>query len=102
MVEVNTRGNTGDTPLKVAVVRGDIALVRDLLVTGADPNVQGEDDCTPLHHAVVAGEADIVSLLLAYGASSTLRDFEGHTAVDVAQIMRHERVIRILKYHLAA
>ena len=58
-IEVHTRGSTGDTPLKVAVVRGDLALVRDLLAAGADPNVQGEDDYTPLHHAVTSGDADI-------------------------------------------
>lgn len=82
--DVNTRGCTGDAPLKIAVVRQDLLIVRDLLAAGADPNIQGEDDCTPLHHAAVRESKEIVRLLLAHGASTSIRDFQGSTPVDYA------------------
>lgn len=83
-IDVHTRGSTGDTPLKVAVVRQDVDAIRDLLAVGADPNVPGEDDYTPLHHAAGGESQEIVRLLLEHGASTSRVDIYGHTPLHYA------------------
>ena len=95
-VGINTRGSTGDTPLKVAVVRQNLPIVAELLKLGVDPNTPGEDDCTPLHHAV-GGEAsiEIVRLLAQHGASPHLKDRYGHSSIDYARMSdRHDMLQR--------
>ncbi len=97
VVDVNTRGCGGDTPLKVAVVREDVSAVTDLLLAGADPNVPGEDDYTPLHHATAAGSsAEIVRLLLAYGATTSSVDIYGHTPIDYARMRANKEIFALL------
>lgn len=78
-IDVNTRGYTGDTPLKIAVVRQDLELVKFLLEYGANPNIQGEDNCAPLHHAAISENLEIVQLLLTHGASIDALDIYGVT-----------------------
>ena len=83
-VSVHTRGLAGETPLKVAVVRQDVQLVKELVELGADPNLPGEDDYTPFHHAVRGGSTEIVRLLLAHGASASCANRYGATPFDYA------------------
>jgi ankyrin repeat protein len=95
-VGINTRGCTGDAPLKIAVVRDDVQIVTDLLDAGADPNIPGEDDCTPLHHAASHGRCSIIRLLLAHGASTSVKDTFGHTPADIARILQHDDALALL------
>lgn len=95
-VDVNTRGCTGDTPLKIAAVRQDVVATTDLLEAGADPNVQGEDGFTPLHWAATFGNVEIVRLLLAHGASPRFINDFGKTPVEIARTRGYSEIVVLL------
>ena len=83
-VTIRSANILGDTPLQVAVRRGDILIVGDMIDTGADINARGEYGYTPLHYAVSFGHTEIARLLLSRGASSSIRNDDGRTALDIA------------------
>ena len=62
---VNVTGKDGDTPLLVAVIRNDPAMVEALLKAGAHPN--GAPDTAPLHEAMKADNLMTARLLLKAG-----------------------------------
>lgn len=97
VVGIDTRGSTGDAPLKIAVVRQSLPIVAELLRLGADPNTPGEDHCTPLHHAV-AGDAsiEIVRLLIENDASPHLKDRFGHSSIDYARMSDRRDLLKLL------
>ena len=60
----------GMTPLLWAVYRGDVAAVRLLLESGADPNTRPNPNDSPLWHAEDDfGLTEIAELLKSYGAT---------------------------------
>jgi ankyrin repeat protein len=81
---VNTVGRGGDTPLIVAIIRGDLQGMQDLLDAGADPSAVGEDDFTPLHWGAKAGPV-FVRALLAKGAMCLTRNVFGELPSDIAR-----------------
>jgi ankyrin repeat protein len=63
--DCNLRNKAGYTPLHVACQSGNVAAVRRLLASGADPNQsQNVQKWTPLHVACRSGHAEVVRLLL--------------------------------------
>ena len=76
---------TGQTPLHMAVLTGNQALVKTLLAFGLNPDVQ-EARCgkTALFMAVEAGHQAIAEPLLCYGASLTTTTFTGATPASLA------------------
>uniref|UniRef100_A0A8D0BQH4 BCL3 transcription coactivator n=1 Tax=Salvator merianae TaxID=96440 RepID=A0A8D0BQH4_SALMN len=78
----------GDTPLHIAVVQGNLLIVRQLITLFR----QGQRDLdtfnnlrqTPLHLAVITAQSALVKLLLACGASPMVLDRNGQTALHLA------------------
>ena len=63
-VNVNTRGDYGDTALNLATENGHADIVERLLEAGADVENLGGADKTPLMNAAFAGHMKIVQMLL--------------------------------------
>ncbi|MFT5127036.1 MAG: hypothetical protein ACI8W8_000636 [Rhodothermales bacterium] len=65
-------------PLLRAIAAGDIAVLRQLLADGTDPNARDLAGVPLLARAAAAGEVEMLGLLLEAGATLGASDFEFH------------------------
>ena len=68
--QINTKSNSGATPLHLATKNDHLEIVQILLQNGADTNIE-QEDClrfTPLHTAALNGHVEVSILLLQNGA----------------------------------
>ncbi|MEX0961564.1 MAG: ankyrin repeat domain-containing protein, partial [Simkaniaceae bacterium] len=64
-IDFNLEYNDGNTPLHLAISRGDLEIVKALLDTkNIDVNFENNYGNTPLHHAISGGNLEIVKALL--------------------------------------
>jgi ankyrin repeat protein len=99
--DVNRRGVFGNTPLKIAAVRGDLEATRVLLDNGADVNALQEDVCTALHYGASFGHSDVVALLLERGAAVDRIDRFGKSALDYAKGSGDAEAVRLIEARIA-
>ncbi|CAG9821942.1 unnamed protein product [Phaedon cochleariae] len=78
-VQVDDKDENGSTALMVAATKGRSAMVRELLIHGADPNIEDNDCWTALLCACKEGHIDIVIQLLEHNAAIDHRDMGGWT-----------------------
>lgn len=76
----------GRNALMDAAFSGNVAIARELLKSGANPNLLNAKGRTALHSAVISGNADMVALLLKSGADPNVfgNDDEKMSALDLA------------------
>lgn len=84
LVDVNQRGNFGNTPMHVACVRGNISEVELLLQGGANIDAAGELGNTPLHEAIGQSHMELISYLINLGARTDIPNEFGDTAISLA------------------
>ncbi|MBI9016200.1 MAG: ankyrin repeat domain-containing protein [Phycisphaerae bacterium] len=53
-----------ETPLHVAVLQGQVGVIKELLINGADVNAKTADGALPIHYACGTGNVEMVKLLL--------------------------------------
>jgi uncharacterized protein len=99
LTDVNQLGGFGNTPLKVACVRGDLEAVRVLLAAGAEVNAIVEDECTALHYAAGFGHVEVAQILLDHGARTDVRNRFGRTPVEDARLSGKTDVVTLLQSH---
>jgi ankyrin repeat protein len=82
-----------------AAENNDLALVQYHIETGIDPNYQHPELLTtPLIESALAGHFEIVAYLLEIGAKPEIKGaFDGLTALDVAKIKKHKKIIQLLE-----
>jgi ankyrin repeat protein len=87
----------GSTPVMMAALVGDAAVVKALLRAGVDINRQDISGHTALIMAAGSHCADCVDFLLASGANLDLRDNEGDTALTLAAQLDETEIVSMLK-----
>jgi uncharacterized protein len=70
--------------LLIAASKGDLATVKALLKSGANPNVTDGDKMTPVMYAARKNQAEVIRELLAAGADINAKDQGGWTALMFA------------------
>ena len=84
-VDVNTKTDTGWTPLMYAAARGDKEMAKLLIRKGADVNARNGIGATPLMYAAAGGHVETVELLIRKGADvHAVNHFEG-TALSMSR-----------------
>jgi ankyrin repeat protein len=82
----------GWTPLSYAASNGHAQIVRYLLANGARPDAAAPNGTTPLMMAAYFGHLDCVDALLAAHADPQLRNDQGYRAIDLAIKQHHDDV----------
>lgn len=100
-VLVDKRGaeinKSGWTPLHYACTDGHLAVADYLLSKGAKVDALSESDTTPLMMAVRSGNIRLVRLLLDRGADLQIRNHQGFSAIDVAELFNQEEISKGLR-----
>lgn len=86
----------GKTALHISVERGNVGIVRFLLLYGVDVNRRDDSGRTALHYAARGAHIDIAAELLVAGADLEARDNEGRSPLHAAADAECEPVIRLL------
>jgi uncharacterized protein len=94
--DVNQEGDTGDRPLHVASIRGNLDEIAALIAGGADVNARGDLGNTPLHDAAAQGHLEALKFLLENGASSETKNEFDESVIDVAHSQGHNEIARLL------
>jgi hypothetical protein len=79
--DVNAIDNHGQTSLIVAIIMGDVQVVKDLHDHGADIELQKSYGRMPLHFACYNGHVSVVNELLSRGANIEAKDIDGWPAL---------------------
>jgi ankyrin repeat protein len=94
--EINRPIYEGTTPLCIAIYKGEIDLVKKLIVYGVDVN-EKSNGLTPLMMAARYNKVEIIALLLANGAHLREKNENGISALKYAEISNAKEAVALLK-----
>ena len=84
------------TQLNVAISKGDLAKVQQLVEIGIDVNKKDERGKTPLMYAILFKQTEIVAYLIRNGADYRAEDSRGNTIEDYAKKSNSEEIIKLV------
>ena len=95
--DVKAANRYGVTPLSLACINGNAAMIEKLLKAGADANAAGTEDETPLMTVARTGSVEAAKVLLAHGAKVDAREsWHGETALMWAAAQKHPAMMSAL------
>ncbi|KAF1462131.1 2-5A-dependent ribonuclease, partial [Spheniscus demersus] len=94
--DVNSKAESGWTPLQSAVQADDEDLVRLLLDKGACPHARKDNGGTAFTEAAIVGNVNILKLLLDHGLNINDHDNNGFTAFMEAACYGNEEALKFL------
>jgi ankyrin repeat protein len=92
-IRVEQRNDKDESPLMLAALRGQKALVELLIERDADVNKTG---WTPLHYAASGGHAEVAKLLLSHSAYIDAESPNGTTPLMMAAMYGSSEVVKLL------
>lgn len=92
-VEINDSSNT---PLGIAISKGDLDIVKKLVEYGSDIN-EKSNGMSPLMIAARYNKTEIIKFLLSKGAHLSEKDDNGFTALKYAELSNATDAILLLK-----
>lgn len=81
-------GELKNTPLRIAVIEGDVKVAQILLENGADHSLADKSGNTPLHHASFLKNTQMIRMLKNHGASDAVENLEGITPAEIQNVDR--------------
>jgi len=101
--DINEPDRSGYTPIALAIAQNNVVIVEELIKRGVDFKISNTSARTvpPLFMAVKQGQYKIAKLLLEAGVDVNLRTKEGHTALQLAKLYKHKKLIELLKRYRA-
>lgn len=85
-----------NTPLVIAIFKGDIITVKKLIEYGADVN-QKSNLLSPLMYAARYNKVEIIKILISSGAKVNAKDNNGLTALKYAELSNAYGAVALLK-----
>ena len=82
--------------LNVAISKGDLAKVQQLVEIGVDVNKKDERGKTPLMYAILFKQTEIVDYLIRNGADFRAEDKNGLSISDYAEQSKSEEIIKLV------
>jgi ankyrin repeat protein len=87
----------GWTPLHYACTNGHLDIALFLVDKGAAVDAPSPNETTPIMMAIRAGNIQLVRLLLDRGADIRIRNQQGYSAIDVAELFNQEEIQKGLR-----
>ena len=82
--------------LNVAISKGDLAKVQQLVELGVDIEKRDERGVTPLMYAILFNQPQIVAYLIEKGANCKAQDYNGTTVDVFAKNSKSEEIIKLV------
>ncbi|TSM86006.1 Ankyrin repeat domain-containing protein 11 [Bagarius yarrelli] len=93
---IHKRNKFGETHLHLAVMKGDLQSVKDMIEVGASVNLADNAGWTPLHEAVLGHHYTVAATLLKAGALVNSAGFEGVTPLQDAVHIGNLKIVHLL------
>ena len=94
---IDTKDQAGRTPLLIAVQRGDVEKVKELIAQGANVNATDMLDNSILMVAVISNQVDMAKLLIDAGADVNFKNAFGKSVLKKAEQKGFTEIAELLK-----